>query len=85
VNRRQESDHLLDTCSGLADALYDWWDARIPPIVYRARTSPSGRSLAFAATVGPEIVAARPLRDAIALHVYLVLRAGFTVPNQWLE
>jgi hypothetical protein len=24
------------------------------------------------------------LRDATALHAHLVLRAGFTVPNEWL-
>jgi hypothetical protein len=32
----------------------------------------------------PRVVSARRLRDAIALHAYLVLHAGFTVPPEWL-
>ena len=33
-------------CGRLVDALYDWWSGQPPPIVYRARTTPVGRSIA---------------------------------------
>ncbi|HVS16552.1 MAG TPA: hypothetical protein VMV46_21765 [Thermoanaerobaculia bacterium] len=77
-------DPLLDTCGRLCDALYDWWQGAPPPIVYRARTTPSGRSLVLSEWTGLEVAAARPLREATVLHVHLVLRAGFTVPERWL-
>lgn len=32
----------------------------------------------------PGVHDARQLRDATALHAYLVLRAAYTVPGQWL-
>jgi hypothetical protein len=82
---RADRDPLLDACGRLADAVYDWWDGRPPPLVYRSRTLPGvGRNLAFAQTAEPHVVRARRLRDASALHVHLVLRAGFTVPDGWL-
>jgi hypothetical protein len=77
-------DPLLDTCGALSDAIWDWWDGEPPPIVYRARTAPSGRSLAFTRTSGLTVGTAGRLRDATALHVHLVLRAGFAVPERWL-
>lgn len=82
---RVDPDPLLETCARLADAVFDWWGGRPPPLVYRARTTPSvGRSIAFTEFASPAVVDARPLRDATALHAYLVLRAGFTVPSTWL-
>jgi hypothetical protein len=43
-----------------------------------------GRTIAFAQSAMPRVVFARRLRDARALHAYLVLQAGFTVPPAWL-
>jgi hypothetical protein len=79
-----DPDPLLDTCGRLSDALYDWWSGEPPPLVYRARTSPSGRNVVFTRTADLSVGAAGRLRDATALHVHLVLRAGFTVPERWL-
>lgn len=84
VDRGDDPDPLLDTCGRLMDAFYDWWNGRPPPIVYRARTSPSGRSVVFTATAQAKVDSAEPLRDATALLVYLVMHAGFTVPGDWL-
>jgi len=82
---RRRRDTLLDTCGRLADAVYDWWTGRPPPLVYRTRTMPEvGRTIAFTESATPGVVSARPLRDATMLHAYLVLHAGFTVPQQWL-
>lgn len=82
---RADPDPLLDTCGRLADALYDWWDQRPPPIVYRTRTMPArGRSLAFCQGSSGVIRSARKLHEATALHVRLVMQAGFTVPDGWL-
>jgi hypothetical protein len=83
--RDGDSDPLLETCGRLADALYDWWDAEPPSIVYRSRTVPSGRNLVFTRTSALAIGAARPLREARSLHVHLVLRAGFIAPPRWLD
>ena len=85
IRRRADPDPLLDTCGQLADALFDWWDHRPPPLIYRARTTPAGRNIAFTSTAAPRAVIAGRLRDATALHVHLVLRAGFTVPPSWLR
>lgn len=82
--RDEDPDPLLDTCGRLVDALYDWWAGRPPPIVYRPRTTPAGRSVAFTKTAEAEIRDVGPLRDATALHAHLVLTAGFTVPTEWL-
>ena len=82
---RADPDPLLERCGQLADAVYDWWDHQPPPIVYRSRTTPTGRNVAFTATASPQAVTARRLRDATALHVHLVLRLGFTVPAEWLR
>ena len=83
---RRQTDPLLDTCARLADAVYDWWDGRPPPIVYRTRTMPEvGRTIAFTERTSPGVVSAGRLRDATALHVHLVLGAGFTVPESWLR
>ena len=85
VDRRTDPDPLLALCGELADRVYDWWGGRPPPLVYRTRTMPAeGRSVAFADTVPHRVVAARPLRQATALHASLVLHAGFTVPDGWL-
>ncbi|HSS10897.1 MAG TPA: RES domain-containing protein, partial [Acidimicrobiales bacterium] len=46
VDRRSDPDPLLGTCASLADAVYDWWGGRPPPLVYRSRTTPGvGRNL----------------------------------------
>jgi hypothetical protein len=85
VGRRPDPDPLLETCGRLADAVYDWWRERPPPLLYRARSAPSrGRSIAFTQTACGRVVSVGRLRDATALHSYLVLRAGFTVPTAWL-
>ncbi len=85
VGRRRQTDPLLDTCGRLADAVYDWWEGRPPPLVYRTRTMPEqGRTVAFTQSAMPRVVSARRLRDATALHAHLVLHAGFTVPPEWL-
>jgi hypothetical protein len=82
---RADPDPLLETCGALMDALFDWWDGRPPPLVYRTRTMPTlGRSVAFGEWAMPPVVARGRLRDAAALHAHLVLRAGFTVPDDWL-
>jgi hypothetical protein len=86
VGGRRRLDPLLDTCGRLADAVYDWWDGRPPPLVYRTRTMPEvGRTIAFTEWTSPRVVSAGRLRDATALHAYLVLGAGFTVPESWLR
>jgi hypothetical protein len=85
LSRGADPDPLLDISGRLADAVYDWWDQVPPPLVYRSRTTPGiGRSIAFTRQASPRIVNARPLREATALHTHLVLRAGFTLPQDWL-
>lgn len=86
VGGRRRSDPLLDTCGRLVDAVYDWWDGRPPPLVYRTRTMPEvGRTIAFMEWTSPVVASAGRLREATALHAYLVLGAGFTVPESWLR
>jgi hypothetical protein len=86
VSRRRQPDPLLNTCGRLVDAVYDWWDGHAPPLVYRTRTMPEvGRTIAFTEWTSPRVVSAGRLRAATALHAYLVLGAGFTVPESWLR
>lgn len=86
INNRADPDPILDICANLADAVHDWWNGTPPPLLYRSRIMPGiGRNLAFSATTATIPVQARPLREASALHTYLVLRAGFTVPDRWLR
>jgi hypothetical protein len=83
--KRADSDPLLETCGALADAVFDWWNGQPPPLVYRTRTMPAvGRSAVFCEGASPPVVRWGRLREATALHSYLVLRAGFTVPDAWL-
>jgi hypothetical protein len=86
VESRSDPDPLLETCGRLADAVYDWWAGRPPPLVYRTRSAPErGRSIAFAHGAMPPVLSVGRLRDATRLHAFLVLRAGFTVPEGWLR
>lgn len=85
IQDSRDPDPLFDTCSRLSDAIYDWWKRRPPPLVYRARTAPARRNIAFTAAPPPRVTLAGRLRDATALHTHLVLRAGFTVPTDWLR
>ncbi len=86
VGGRADPDPLLDICGALADALYDWWDTSPPPLVYRTRSMPgAGRSIAFTQSGAGKVVSVGRLRDATALHVYLVLQTGFSVPEAWLR
>lgn len=85
LSRPGRTDALLDTCGALSDALYDWWDAAPPPIVYRSRTSPSHRNIAFTQNVSWTLRSDGKLRDATILLAALVLRHGFTVPDSWLR
>ncbi len=84
VGSRLDPDPLLEICGSLADALFDWWDGRPPSLSYRTRSMPtSGRSVAFSQWASPPVVTAGMLRDGSALHAYLVLRAGVTLPGAW--
>lgn len=86
LGARTDPDSLLDASGRLADAVYDWWEQDPPPLVYRTRSTPAqGRSIAFTQGAGGHVVSTGRLADATALHVHLVLRAGFTVPNRWLS
>ena len=77
-------DPLLDVGQRLADAIYDWWAGAPPPLVYRTRSVPSARSMAFTVHTGLRPVRARPLRDARHLVAQLVARHGFSAPSSWL-
>jgi hypothetical protein len=77
-------DPLLMIGQQLADALYDWWDASPPPIVYRTRRMPAARSIAFSRSSMWDQVSSGNLRDARALLVSLVTHHGFDVPQPWL-
>jgi hypothetical protein len=77
-------DPLLAVSQQLSDAVYDWWDGDPPPIVYRTRTAPSARNLAFTATCAWASVTAGRLRDAHSLLVDLVINHRFDLPDTWL-
>lgn len=77
-------DPLLAVSQRLSDAVYDWWDGAPPPIVYRTRSVPSARSIAFTRRCEWGTVTAGLLRDATALLVALVTHHGFDVPERWL-
>lgn len=79
-----DGDPLLELCQQLSDRVYDWWDGRPPPIVYRTRHMPAARSMAFTKHVTWGTVRSRPLREATALLVELVTHHGFDVPSAWL-
>lgn len=77
-------DPLLAISQTLVDHLWDWWVGRPPPVVYRTRTMPAARSMAFYEETRWEAVSARPLADAPALLAELVIGHGFDVPASWL-
>lgn len=77
-------DPLLAVSQHLSDALFDWWDSTPPPIVYRTRSTPSARSMAFTESRTWQQMESRPLRDATALLVALVTHHGFDMPAAWL-
>ena len=77
-------DPLLTVSQQLSEAVFDWWEATPPPIVYRTRSTPAARSIAFTQTCPWQYVRSRPLRDATALLVELVAFHGFDVPAAWL-
>lgn len=78
-------DPLLEVGHGLADAVFDWWKEAPPPLLYRTRSTPNARSVAFTASASVHVVAARPLREAGRLQAQLVGRHGFRVPVGWLR
>lgn len=78
-------DPLLATSQALADRVWDWWDGEPPPLVYRIRTVPAARSVAFGRWVRWGGVTARPVREATSLLAALVLHHGFDVPEAWLR
>lgn len=78
-------DPLLDVAQQLSDAVYDWWGGSPPPLVYRTRSTPSARSVAFTRTVAWDTTNSGLLRDAVSLLVRIVTRHGFTVPDHWLR
>jgi hypothetical protein len=80
-----DGDPLLDTSQHLADATWDWWHPNPPAIVYRTRTTPAARSIAFTQHAELRPVRTRPLADAAALLATLITRHGFTVPTDWLR
>jgi hypothetical protein len=77
-------DPLLAVSQQLADAVYDWWGGSPPPIVYRTRSVPAARSIAFTRSSTWTHVTGGNLRDARALLVALVTHHGFDVPEAWL-
>ncbi|HEX9889541.1 MAG TPA: RES domain-containing protein [Nitriliruptorales bacterium] len=81
---RAGADPLLTVGQHLADAVHDWWDGTPPPIVYRTRTLPSARSVAFTGSCAWGAVSTGRLRDATSLLVVLVTDHGFDVPDAWL-
>lgn len=78
------ADPLLSTCQALSDAVFDWWEGAPPPLVYRTRTLPAARSMAFTRAVGWTTSGSRRLSEATGLLAALVTRHGFTVPGHWL-
>ena len=86
VMGRRDPDPLLETCGRLADAVFDWWEATPPPLIYRTRSMPDlGRSVTFMQWTPFRVASARRLREAAALHAHLVLKAGFSVPREWIS
>jgi hypothetical protein len=79
------ADPLLATSQALSDAVYDWWATTPPPLVYRTRSMPSARSIAFTATTVWDTITSRPLRQARSLLAHLVIQRDFTVPDAWLR
>lgn len=79
------ADQLLAVAQRLSDAVFEWWEGRPPPIVYRARTLPSARSMAFTRWCAWESVAWDFLSEATTLLVRLVTHHGFDVPDAWLD
>ena len=77
-------DPLPEVGQQLADAVYDWWQGTPPPIVYRTRSVPAARSIAFTRSSTWTQVTGGNLRDARALLVALVTHHGFDVPEAWL-
>jgi hypothetical protein len=55
-----------------------------PPIVYRTRSVPAARSIAFTRSCLWSQATGRSLRVARALLVVLVTHHGFDVPETWL-
>lgn len=78
-------DPLLAVSQQLSDAVYDWWDGAPPPIVYRTRTVPAARNIAFTRWCEWDRMTDGSLRDATALLVALVTHHGFDVPEAWLR
>jgi hypothetical protein len=74
----------LASSQQFSDAVFDWWDSTPPPLVYRTRSTPAARSMAFTQTCSWQQVRSRRLRDATALLVALVTFHGFDVPAAWL-
>jgi hypothetical protein len=68
----------------LADAVHDWWEGTPPPLVYRTRSMPAARSIAFTRSTTWTHMTGGHLRDAEALLVTLVTHHGFDVPGAWL-
>ena len=79
------ADPLLATSQELSDRMWDWWDGVPPPLVYRTRTMPAARSIAFHQHTTWTAMEARPLREAQALLATLVVHHGFDVPESWLS
>lgn len=78
-------DPLLAVAQQLSDAVSDWWGGIPPPLVYRTRSTPSARSIAFTRTVALDATGSGLLRDAVGLLVQVISRHGFTVPDHWLR
>lgn len=79
------SGDVLTAGQELSDAVHHWWHGAPPAILYRTRSHPSARSLAFTESAGLEVVSARPLAEATLLLAGLVARHGFVVPDRWLQ
>lgn len=78
------ADPLLAVSQQLSDAVYDWWHGAPPPIVYRTRSVPVARNMAFTRWCTWATVSTGKLRDATALLVALVTHHGFDIPENWL-
>ena len=77
-------DSLLRTSQELSAAVHVWWDGNPPPLVYRTRSIPQQRSMAFTERLGWRRVDAMPLRDATRLLADLIRHHQFTIPDDWL-